>query len=78
VDEVALVEALEGRTIVGVALDVFEQEPTVHPGLLRLDNAVLVPHLGSATVESRVAMGMRAMANIDAFLEGRPLPDRIA
>jgi lactate dehydrogenase-like 2-hydroxyacid dehydrogenase len=78
VDEVALVEALEGRTIGGVALDVFEQEPTVHPGLLRLDNAVLVPHLGSATVESRVAMGMRAMANIDAFLEGRPLPDRIA
>jgi lactate dehydrogenase-like 2-hydroxyacid dehydrogenase len=78
VDEGALVEALEKRTIGGAALDVFEQEPRVHPGLLRLENAVLVPHLGSATVESRVAMGMQALANIDAFLEGRPLPDRVA
>jgi lactate dehydrogenase-like 2-hydroxyacid dehydrogenase len=78
VDEVALVDALEGRTIAGVALDVFEHEPRVHPGLLRFDNAVLVPHLGSATMESRVAMGMRTLANIDAFLAGRDLPDRVA
>jgi lactate dehydrogenase-like 2-hydroxyacid dehydrogenase len=78
VDEEALVAALEAGTIAGAALDVFEHEPEVHPGLLALDNAVLVPHLGSATMESRVAMGMRAIANIDAFVAGRELPDRIA
>jgi lactate dehydrogenase-like 2-hydroxyacid dehydrogenase len=78
VDEVALVAALEAGSIAGAALDVFEHEPDVHPGLLALDNAVLVPHLGSATMESRVAMGMRAIANIDAFVAGRELPDRIA
>ena len=78
VDEVALVAALEAGSIAGAALDVFENEPQVHPGLLALDKVVLVPHLGSATMESRVAMGMRAIANIDAFVAGRELPDRIA
>lgn len=77
VDEAALVDALERGTLAGAALDVFEHEPAVHPGLFR-DNVVLVPHLGSATVESRVAMGRRALRNIHAFLEGRDPPDRVA
>jgi glyoxylate reductase len=58
VDESALVDALAGGRIAGAALDVFEREPEVHPGLLGLENVVLVPHLGSATEETREAMGM--------------------
>lgn len=78
VDEAALASALRAGTIAGAALDVFEHEPAVHPGLLELTNVVLVPHLGSATMESRVAMGRRAIANIEAFITGSALPDRIA
>jgi glyoxylate reductase len=63
VDEAALVDALRAGTIAGAGLDVFEQEPTVHPGLLELENAVLVPHLGSATVETRAAMARLAAHN---------------
>lgn len=77
VDEVALVDALQAGRIAGAALDVFEQEPRVHPALLGMDNVVLIPHLGSATLESRTAMGMRAVANIDAFLAGQPLPNPV-
>lgn len=77
IDEVALTEALAGGRIAGVALDVFEQEPHVHPALLGMDNVVLIPHLGSATLESRTAMGMLAIANIDAFLAGHPLPNPV-
>jgi glyoxylate reductase len=58
VDESALVDALREGRIAGAGLDVFEREPTVHPGLLELENVVLVPHLGSATAETREAMGM--------------------
>jgi glyoxylate reductase len=72
VDEDALVRALAGGVIAGAALDVFEEEPAVHPGLLRLDNVVLVPHLGSATVETRTAMADLAARNVVAVLEGRP------
>lgn len=71
VDESALVDALRAGTIAGAALDVFEQEPDVHPGLLDLDNAVLVPHLGSATVETRTAMAELAARNVVAVLDGR-------
>jgi lactate dehydrogenase-like 2-hydroxyacid dehydrogenase len=78
VDERALLAALDERRIAGAALDVFEGEPHVNPQLLNRENVVLLPHLGSATVESRVAMGRRAIANIDAFVAQRPLPDRIA
>ncbi len=78
VDEQALVSSLRAGLLAAAALDVFEHEPAIHPELLALPNVVLVPHLGSATVESRVAMGRRALANIDAFLSGSTLPDRIA
>lgn len=77
VDEAALVAALEAGLIAGAGLDVYEQEPTVHPGLLARDDVVLLPHLGSGTVETREAMGMRAVANLDAFFAGQALPDRV-
>ena len=78
IDEEALMAALRARNIAGAALDVFDGEPAIRPTLLELDNVVLVPHLGSATVESRVAMGQKALANIEAFLADRAPPDRIA
>ena len=72
VDEEALVAALRAGTIAGAALDVFEREPEVHPGLLELENVVLVPHLGSATQETREAMGMLCVEALRAvLLEGR-------
>ena len=74
VDEAALAEALRDGMIAGAALDVFEREPEVHPALLGLDNVVLVPHLGSATVETRTAMAELAAANVVAVLAGQPPP----
>ena len=78
VDEAALVAALSEKRIAAAGLDVYEAEPRVHPGLLQLENVVLLPHLGSATVETRTAMGMRVAANLDAFFSGQPLPDPVA
>ena len=72
VDEEALNWALDERLIAGVALDVFEREPEVHQGLLQRSNVVLVPHLGSATHETRVAMADLAARNVEAVLQGRP------
>lgn len=72
VDEEALVWALRERLIAGAALDVYEDEPRVHPGLLDLDNVVLAPHLGSATAETRTAMADLAVENVLAVLGGRP------
>jgi lactate dehydrogenase-like 2-hydroxyacid dehydrogenase len=77
VDERALLQALATRHIGGAGLDVYEQEPSIAAGLLELDNVVLLPHLGSATVESRVAMGRRAMENLRAFFAGRRPPDQV-
>ena len=74
IDEAALASALRDGEIFGAGLDVFEKEPEVHPDLLGLDNAVIVPHLGSATVSTRNAMGMLAAENLFAGLEGRRPP----
>jgi glyoxylate reductase len=74
IDEAALVEALREGRLGAAALDVYEEEPRVHPGLLGLENAVLVPHLGSATVETRTAMAELAAANAIAAVRGEPLP----
>jgi glyoxylate reductase len=72
VDEAALVWALKNRMISGAALDVYEDEPAVHPDLLTLDNVVLSPHLGSATTETRTAMADLAVRNVIAVLSGQP------
>ncbi|MFM9112417.1 MAG: 2-hydroxyacid dehydrogenase [Actinomycetota bacterium] len=77
VDEAALVEALTTCTISGAGLDVFEKEPEVHAGLLGLDNAVLIPHLGSATVETRTAMATTAATNCLAILAGKTPPNPV-
>ena len=74
VDEAALAAALRAGAIAGAALDVFEREPEVHPDLLGLDNVVLVPHLGSATVETRTAMAELAAANASSVLAGEDPP----
>jgi glyoxylate reductase len=74
IDEEALVEALRSGEIFAAGLDVFEKEPEVNPALLELDNAVIVPHLGSATVATRDAMGMLAAENLVAGLEGHRPP----
>jgi glyoxylate reductase len=79
VDEEALVAALVDGRIVGAALDVFEREPEVHPGLLALENVVLVPHLGSATEETREAMGMLCVDALrTVLLEGRAPPNAVS
>ncbi|GAA4399471.1 D-glycerate dehydrogenase [Fodinibacter luteus] len=72
VDEAALVAALEAGEVAGAGLDVFEDEPRVHPGLLARDDVVLLPHVGSATVETRTAMADLAVANVVAALGGDP------
>jgi lactate dehydrogenase-like 2-hydroxyacid dehydrogenase len=77
VDEAALVAALQQRRIAGAGLDVYEREPTVTPELLTMENVVLLPHLGSATLETREAMGRRALENIRLFVAGSPLRDRV-
>jgi lactate dehydrogenase-like 2-hydroxyacid dehydrogenase len=78
VDEAALVRALQAKTIAGAGLDVFEREPVVTPELLTMENVVLLPHLGSASTETRVAMGLRALDNLEAFFAGKPPKDRVA
>lgn len=72
IDEDALAWALEHRLIAGAALDVYEHEPAVHPALLQLENVLLVPHLGSGTVETRTAMADLAVDNVVAVLSGQP------
>ena len=70
VDEAALVDALKAGQIAGAGLDVYENEPETHPGLVDLDNVVLLPHLGSATIETRTAMGVLAAENAVLALRG--------
>lgn len=78
VDEAALAEALQAGTIAAAGLDVYEREPRVEERLLRLENVALLPHLGSATVETRIAMGMRVAENLDAFFACKAPPDKVA
>ena len=77
VHEAALAKALQARQIAGAGLDVYEHEPTIHPDLLPLDTVTLLPHLGTATLEVRTAMGLMALDNVFAFAEGRPLPNPV-
>jgi lactate dehydrogenase-like 2-hydroxyacid dehydrogenase len=77
VDEAALVEALADGTIAGAGLDVYEREPAMAPELLTMENVVLIPHLGSATQETRIAMGQRAVENLRLFFAGSPLRDPV-
>lgn len=77
VDEAALVNALKSGQIAGAGLDVFEGEPSVNAGLLECENAVLLPHLGSATSETRVDMGMRALRNLQQFFDGEEPGDKV-
>ena len=77
IDEAALVDALKTGIIAGAGLDVYEQEPAIHPALTQMKQAVLLPHLGSATVHARVQMGLICLENIQAVLDGRPAPNQI-
>lgn len=78
VDEDALATALAQRQIAAAGLDVYEREPAVSPALQELENVVLLPHLGSATLEARTAMGMQMADNLDSFFSGRAPPNRVA
>lgn len=77
IDEAALARALAARSIAAAGLDVYEAEPNVHPDLVNLPNVVLLPHLGSATIEARTAMGMKVADNLDRFFAGEPLLDPV-
>jgi glyoxylate reductase len=78
VDEGALVEAVGQRRLAGAGLDVYEREPLVHPRLLALEQVVLAPHVGSATLSTRERMGMICLENIEAVLSGGEAPHRVA
>jgi len=77
IDENALARKLGSGQISGAGLDVFEHEPAINPKLLELDNVVLLPHMGSATLEGRVDMGEKVIINIKTFVDGHAPPDRV-
>lgn len=76
-DEVALTKMLRNREIAGAGLDVFEHEPEINPKLRSLDNVVLLPHMGSATIDGRIDMGEKVLINIKTFCDGHRPPDRV-
>ena len=78
VDNQALIRVLQEERIAGAGLDVFEDEPDLNRGFLDLENAVLLPHLGSASMETRIAMGRRVLENLKAYLAGEEPRDKIA
>jgi glyoxylate reductase len=77
IDEAALVRILKNREIAGAGLDVYENEPAVNPKLLALDNVVLLPHMGSATIEGRIGMGECVLINIRSAMDGHKPPNRV-
>ena len=77
IDEMALIELLKENKIAGAGLDVYEHEPVVSSALIDLPNVVLLPHIGSATIEGRQAMGDKVIINIQTFLDGHTPPDRV-
>ena len=77
IDENALTRMLDGKEIAGAGLDVYEHEPAVNPKLLNLENVVLLPHMSSATIEGRIAMGEKVIINIKTFADGHTPPDRV-
>jgi glyoxylate reductase len=77
IDEAALARMLEAGELAGAGLDVFEHEPAINPKLKKMPNVVLLPHMGSATLESRVAMGEKVIINIKTFADGHKPPDRV-
>jgi glyoxylate reductase len=77
IDEAALIDALESGALAGAGLDVYEREPVVDPRLLALPNVVLLPHMGSATIEARAATGEKVIANIRTWADGHRPPDQV-
>jgi len=77
IDENALIRQLEAGDLAGAGLDVFEHEPAVNPKLAKLDQVVLLPHMGSATIEGRIEMGEKVIINIKTFMDGHLPPDRV-
>jgi len=77
IDETALAQMLKQGELAGAGLDVFEREPNVNPKLLKLPNVVLLPHMGSATLEGRIDMGQKVIVNIRSFADGHVPPDRV-
>jgi glyoxylate reductase len=78
VDEAALVQALQEHRLAGAGFDVYEREPELQQGLRELPQVVLLPHLGSATTETRIKMGLMCVENVLAVLGGKPAPNRVA
>ncbi len=77
VDEVALTRMLTAGELAGAGLDVYEQEPSINPKLLKCERVLLLPHMGSATIEGRIEMGEKVIVNIRAFMDEHHLPDRV-
>ncbi|MDR6289360.1 MULTISPECIES: 2-hydroxyacid dehydrogenase [Inquilinus] len=77
IDETALAQMLKQGELAGAGLDVFEREPNVNPKLLKLPNVVLLPHMGSATLEGRIDMGQKVIVNIRSFIDGHVPPDQV-
>ena len=77
IDETALAELLQQRRIAGAGLDVYENQPKINPLLLDLKNVVLLPHIGSATIEGRLSMGDKVIINVQTFIDGHTPPDRV-
>jgi len=77
IDENALTRMLEAGEIAGAGLDVFEHEPAVNPKLMQMESVVLLPHMGSSTIEGRTEMGEKVIINIKTFIDGHKPPDRV-